>query len=160
MIKKKGLGFNAITALIMLTTSNCVIAEEYQLPATINNPVVMPVGADGFQNGAAKAIIPGQAGSEQSGAQTNLSEAGNAQGQKPTTDLPTVQLSPASNASPAVSAITGALSNNPSLPGFDAQTRSGAIDSYGRPTGTSSQQNATNATATSKADELYVEARN
>ncbi|WP_239698334.1 hypothetical protein [Salmonella enterica] len=61
MIKKKGLGFNAITALIMLTTSNCVIAEEYQLPATINNPVVMPVGADGFQNGAAKAIIPGQA---------------------------------------------------------------------------------------------------
>ncbi|EBJ9810440.1 TrhK, partial [Salmonella enterica] len=57
MIKKKGLGFNAITALIMLTTSNCVIAEEYQLPATINNPVVMPVGADGFQNGAAKAII-------------------------------------------------------------------------------------------------------
>lgn len=76
----------------------------------------MPVGADGFQNGAAKAIIPGQAGSEQSGAQTNLSEAGNAQGQKPTTDLPTVQLSPASNASPAVSAITGALSNNPSLP--------------------------------------------
>uniref|UniRef100_UPI001F0DE525 hypothetical protein n=1 Tax=Klebsiella pneumoniae TaxID=573 RepID=UPI001F0DE525 len=25
---------------------------------TINNPVVMPVGADGFQNGAAKAIIP------------------------------------------------------------------------------------------------------
>lgn len=78
---KKGLGFNAITALIMLTTSNCVIAEEYQLPATINNPVVMPVGADGFQNGAAKAIIPGQAGSEQSGAQTNLSEAGNAQGQ-------------------------------------------------------------------------------
>ncbi|EDR6002513.1 TrhK, partial [Salmonella enterica subsp. enterica serovar Kedougou] len=47
MIKKKGLGFNAITALIMLTTSNCVIAEEYQLPATINNPVVMPVGADG-----------------------------------------------------------------------------------------------------------------
>lgn len=53
----------------------------------------MPVGADGFQNGAAKAIIPGQAGSEQSGAQTNLSEAGNAQGQKPTTDLPTVQLS-------------------------------------------------------------------
>lgn len=91
----------------------------------------MPVGADGFQNGAAKAIIPGQAGSEQSGAQTNLSEAGNAQGQKPTTDLPTVQLSPASNASPAVSAITGALSNNPSLPGFDAQTRSGAIDSYG-----------------------------
>ncbi len=89
----------------MLTTSNCVIAEEYQLPATINNPVVMPVGADGFQNGAAKAIIPGQAGSEQSGAQTNLGEAGNA-GTKPTTDLPTVQLSPASNASPAVSAIT------------------------------------------------------
>ncbi len=67
---------------------------------------------------------------------------------------------PASNASPAVSAITGALSNNPSLPGFDAQTRSGAIDSYGRPTGISSSQNATNATATSKADELYVEARN
>ena len=30
----------------------------------------------------------------------------------------------------------------------------------GRPTGTSSQQNAANATATSKADELYVEARN
>ncbi len=116
MIKKKGLGFNAITALIMLTTSNCVIAEEYQLPATINNPVVMPVGADGFQNGAAKSHYSGQAGSEQSGAQTNLSEAGNAQGQKPTTDLPTVQLSPASNASPAVSAITGALSNNPSLP--------------------------------------------
>ena len=54
---KKGLGFNAITALIMLTTSNCVIAEEYQLPATINNPVVMPVGADGFQNGAAKPLF-------------------------------------------------------------------------------------------------------
>ena len=81
----------------MLTTSNCVIAEEYQLPATINNPVVMPVGADGFQNGAAKAIIPGQKRwfLNSQVHKTNLSEAGNALGTKPTTDLPTVQPQPA-----------------------------------------------------------------
>ena len=50
----KGFHCTAITAVILLATSNVVFAEDYQLPATVNNPVVMPVGADEFQNGVKK----------------------------------------------------------------------------------------------------------
>nr|UGK56515.1 hypothetical protein [Escherichia coli] len=45
MTSKKGFFHcTAITAVILLATSNVVFAEDYQLPATVNNPVVMPVG--------------------------------------------------------------------------------------------------------------------
>lgn len=85
--------------MILLATSNVVFAEDYQLPATVNNPVVMPVGADEFQNGVKNAIIK-ESGT---GPAPETSQA-----TKPTTELPS--LSPASSASPAVNEITGALS--------------------------------------------------
>ena len=46
MTSKKVFHCTAITAVILLATSNVVFAEDYQLPATVNNPVVLPVGAD------------------------------------------------------------------------------------------------------------------
>lgn len=47
--------------MILLATSNVVFAEDYQLPATVNNPVVMPVGADEFQNGVKMRLLKNQA---------------------------------------------------------------------------------------------------
>ncbi|EFV2950475.1 TrhK, partial [Salmonella enterica subsp. enterica serovar 4,[5],12:i:-] len=147
MTSKKVFHCTAITAVILLATSNVVFAEDYQLPATVNNPVVMPVGADEFQNGVKNAII------KDTGTTTETVQA-----TKPTTALPS--LSPASSASPAVNEITGALSNNPTLAGYQQQVKSGNFDSYGRPAGKEPQQNAQSTGSPSKADELYVEARN
>jgi conjugal transfer pilus assembly protein TraK len=126
MTSKKGFRCHAITAMILLATSNVVFAEDYQLPATVNNPVVMPVGADEFQNGVKNAIIK-ESGT---GPAPETSQA-----TKPTTELPS--LSPASSASPAVNEITGALSKNPTLVGYQQQVKSGNFDSYGRPAGKS-----------------------
>jgi len=149
MTSKKGFRCHAITAMILLATSNVVFAEDYQLPATVNNPVVMPVGADEFQNGVKNAIIK----------ESGIGPAPEtSQATKPTTELPS--LSPASSASPAVNEITGALSKNPTLVGYQQQVKSGNFDSYGRPAGKEPQQNAQSTGAPSKADELYVEARN
>ena len=145
MTSKKVFHCTAITAVILLATSNVVFAEDYQLPATVNNPVVMPVGADEFQNGVKNAII------KDTGTTTETVQA-----TKPTTALPS--LSPASSASPAVNEITGALSNNPTLAGYQQQVKSGNFDSYGRPAGKEPQQNAQSTGSPSKADELYVEA--
>ena len=89
----------------------------------------MPVGADEFQNGVKNAII------KDTGTTTETVQA-----TKPTTALPS--LSPASSASPAVNEITGALSNNPTLAGYQQQVKSGNFDSYGRPAGKEPQQNA------------------
>ncbi|MFL4312578.1 TrhK, partial [Escherichia coli] len=149
MTSKKGFRYHAITAMIFLATSNVVFAEDYQLPATVNNPVVMPVGADDFQNGIKNAIIKDTG---------NVPGTETTQTTKPTTALPS--LSPASSASPAVNEITEALSKNPTLVGYQQQAKSGNFDSYGRPAGKESQQNEQNTRAPSKSDELYVEARN
>ncbi|MBL5885661.1 type-F conjugative transfer system secretin TraK [Lelliottia amnigena] len=134
--------FSTLALAILLATSHAVNADEYKLPATINNPVVMPVGADSFKNAMTESIAPKTQAAEQP---------------KPTTDLPTVTLSKESNSSPAVSAITSALEKNPTLPGYTAQQQSGQLDAYGRAV---AQQNVQGTGGGSKADELYEEARN
>ncbi|EEX1006491.1 TrhK [Escherichia coli] len=139
---------NAFTALLLLATSGTTFAEEYKLPAAINNPVAMPVGADEFQNTTTEAISKG-----------NKTDTEATAG-KPSTALPSLDLSKASSSSPAVMAITGALNKNSTLQGFQAQEQSGALDSYGRPGSDVPQQKAQSTGPVSKTDELYAEARN
>ncbi|NTZ40884.1 TrhK [Enterobacter sp. JMULE2] len=137
--------FSSLAMAVLLASTYSAKAEEYKLPATLNNPVVMPVGADEFKNALTESIAP----KTQPAAQP-----------KPTTDLPTVTLSNESKSSPAVTAITNALEKNPSLPGYTAQQQSGQFDSYGRAAKGDAQQNAQSTGGGSKADALYVEARN
>ncbi|MCG0456582.1 type-F conjugative transfer system secretin TraK [Enterobacter cloacae complex sp. ECC445] len=137
--------FSTLGLAILLAMSHAVNAEEYKLPATINNPVVMPVGADSFKNAMTESIAP---------------KIQDAVQPKPTTDLPTVTLSKESSSSPAVTAITSALEKNPTLPGYTAQQQSGQLDAYGRAVKGDVQQNAQGTGGGSKADELYMEARN
>ena len=139
------LKFSTLALAILLATSHAASAEEYKLPATLNNPVVMPVGADSFKNALTESIAPITQPAEQP---------------KPTTDLPTVTLSKESNSSPAVTAITSALDKNPTLPGYTAKQQSGQFDTYGRAVKGDAQQNGQGTGGGSKADELYVEARN
>ncbi|MGB3251505.1 TrhK [Buttiauxella gaviniae] len=143
MIKNREFKLKVIAAIVLLTAANVAIAEDYQLPAAINKPMAMPVGADEFQNVTGNAI-------SQVTADTN----------KPSTDLPTLKLSDASRSSPAVASITDSLNKNPSLVGLQAQEKSGQYDTYGRAQAGNAPQKAQSTGASSKTDELYAEAKN
>ncbi len=134
----------SMAMLLSLGIVHSVYAEDYQLPAAVNNPVAIPVGADSVQKVAQSAMAS-------ESPTTN----------KPTTALPQVPLSGASSSSPAVNAITDALNKNPTLPGYDAQIASGNFDEYGRgrTDGAAGAPQKAQTAAPSKTDVLFTEAK-
>ena len=122
----------AILISLLLVTSGAR-AEDYQLPAEINNPnaVAVPTNSDSVQTVTSDALA----------------------NNKPTADLPTVKLSEASASSSAVNSITNALTKNPTIPG---NTATDGTDEYGRP---AAMQIPGASTKTDKAELLYTEAK-
>ncbi|WP_053012286.1 TraK domain-containing protein [Yersinia intermedia] len=120
--------------MMALLVSGIAHAEEYQLPAEVNNTAALSEPSDSAK---VQNVVSNSLGIKSS---TELAPA----------PLPKSQLSAESQSSPAVNQITSALQKNPSV-------QSTGVDSYGRPQSAASQATANE--PKDKTDQLYSEAK-